>query len=108
VYYDTLKGDGRKYLEAFELYLKYEAIAKNKLSLQQISSATDGQWSLEHADCPAQFTSTECGVHVCVIADLVAQDVDFHAGLYTEQELLDLDFRKKIGCEILNFNVREP
>ena len=80
-YYESLKRDGTRFLNATLEWLKHEAICKKGLSLSEISAK---DWDLIEAgpNQPQQEDDTECGVFVCINAD-------------------SLDFRTKLGCDIM-------
>ena len=76
-YYDSLHGDGNRYLEGIFRYLQDEHLEK-----KQVELPNKVNWKLVpcQADCPSQQNNYDCGVFVCAYADHLSVEKELGFG----------------------------
>ena len=71
VYYDSMGGSGRGFLEAMMRYLQDEHLAKKGCELDA------SEWELrEEPRAPQQRNGCDCGVFTCMVAEALSRGVD--------------------------------
>ena len=76
-YYDSMHGDGKRYLEGIFKYLQDEHLEKKQVELPD-----KDHWKLIpcQADCPYQLNGYDCGVFTCVYADHLSVEKELSFG----------------------------
>ena len=95
-YYDSLKKDGTRFLNATLEWLKHEAICKKELSLSEIFGK---DWDMIEAgpNQPQREDDIECGGFVCINADCIADELMMSPRLYTSgADVYGHDLRTKL------------
>ena len=102
-YYDSMGGQGKRYVDGLFKYLQDEHNDKKKTPLPDAET-----WKLEYGSrngCPQQIGNKDCGVFVIAAADHLSEDLPLN---YTQDEITDY-WRTKIGASVLrkelNYNM---
>lgn len=96
-YYDSMNGNGDRYLTALRRWLVDEAQNKKQMELDGQEYALMG--SVENS-VPQQNNGSDCGVFTIMAADFLSEDIPLQ---YSQQYMPML--RNKIGAAILNTRV---
>lgn len=98
-YYDSLGGDGNKYLVRLLLYLVDEHQAKKDKKMDL------NGWTLEDCanDTPQQHNTFDCGVYTCLFADFLSMNRSLEGISPNDVSL----YRPHIALSILNGGVSE-
>ena len=97
-YYDSMTGDGQRYLDAIMEWVKDTGQYSTKPQVH----VEKKEWDLIHvSDLPQQGNGYDCGMFLCMFSDFLSDDVPLNVFSQADME----HFRQKIGTDIIRGNL---
>ena len=85
--------------------LRMLSIHLTKLSLADLCGSSDDWILRRHADSPQQGNGCDCGVFVCLLADMIGSNIPITRQTFTQNDIDKYNLRLKIGTDVLRGRV---